>query len=115
MRPIKTIAWLTLAFWAIQSVAFITLFASIFTRLIVQCLVFVGLPVAETSLNTFLSDTMKVLAWPIHSLFPSTWAQGSFLTNILLLAANSLIWGLVLGLILVFFKRNRRSSPAAQP
>jgi hypothetical protein len=109
MKWIKTIAWLTLAFWLIQTLVFIMLFASVFTRLVVQCFVFVGLPMPETSVHAFLLGTMKVLAWPIRPLFSSTWSDASFLTTILLLGLNSLIWGSVLGTLIYFVRRNRKS------
>jgi hypothetical protein len=107
MRLIKTIAWLTLVVWLVQSLAFIALFASSFTDLIVRCFISLGVPIPETSLNAFLTGTMKVLSWPVRALFFSTWSQANSLTAILLLAVNSLIWATVLGAILHFLMRNR--------
>lgn len=109
MRPhvtwIKITALLALACWLVQSVMFIVLFASSFTHIVVQLLVSVGASAPETS--AFRSGTMKVLAWPVHSLFPSAWSEATFVQAILLLGLNSLIWGIVLGTLLFFLKRKR--------
>ena len=107
MRLIKIIASLTLIFWLVQSVAFIFLFASSFTDLVVRCFISLGVTVPESSLNTFLSGAMKVLSWPVRVLFSSAWNQAGTSTAILLLAVNSLIWGTVLGLIFYFLRRNQ--------
>jgi hypothetical protein len=105
MRWPKIIAWITLVCWLVQSLVFTMLFTSTFTHIIVQCFVSLGAPLPETS--AFLSGTMKVLAWPIHSLFPSAWSEATFVEAILLLAANSLIWGAPFGTVLFFWKRKR--------
>jgi hypothetical protein len=111
MKWFKTIVWVTLASWLVQSLMFIMLFASAFTHAVVQCFVAVGVPMPEAS--AFLSGTMKVLAWPIHSLFPSAWADATFVQAILLLGLNSLIWGAVLGTIWFFLReRLRRRKPS---
>lgn len=106
MKWFKTIAWLALASWLVQSLMFIMLFASAFTHAVVQCFVAVGVPMPEAS--AFLSGTMKVLAWPVHSLFPSAWTDATFVQAILLLGLNSLIWGCVLGALLFFSQRIQR-------
>jgi hypothetical protein len=105
MRWFKTVAWLTLASWLLQSLMFIMLFASAFTHAVVQCFVAIGVPMPEAS--AFLSGVMKVLAWPVHAMFSSAWADASFVQAILLLGLNSLIWGGVLG-TLWFYLRGRR-------
>jgi NADH:ubiquinone oxidoreductase subunit 4 (subunit M) len=89
---------------------FIVLFASSFTHIVVQLFVAAGSSEPETS--AFLSGTMKVLAWPVHSLFPSAWSEATFAQAILLLGLNSLIWGIVLGTLLFFLKRNRSNRTA---
>jgi hypothetical protein len=110
MRLVKTIAWLTLVFWLIQSLTFIALFASWFTDLIVRFFITLGLPSPESALTAFLSGAMKILAWPARVIFSSTWSQAGSLTAILLLAVNSLIWGIVLGTIVFILTSNRRRS-----
>jgi hypothetical protein len=106
MRWIKTVAWVTLAFWVADSVMFIMLFASAFSHIVVQCFVSLGAPMPEA--NAFLHGTMQVLAWPIHSIFPTAWSDATFVQAILLLGLNSLIWGSVLGTIVFFVARMRR-------
>ena len=110
MRLLKSIAWLTLVTWAVQTLGFVAFFGSSFAHLIVRCFVSVGVAIPETSLETFFSDVMKILSWPIRPLFAATWAEGSVVTILLLLALNSLIWGVVLGTFLFLATRNRRSS-----
>jgi hypothetical protein len=104
MRWFKLIAWTALASWLLQSLMFIMVFASAFERIVVQC--FVSLGAQQPEASAFLSGTMKVLAWPVHSMFSSVWADASFVQAILLLGLNSLIWGAVLGTLL-FFLRGR--------
>jgi hypothetical protein len=107
VRLIKTIATLTFVFWPIQSLAFVILFASSFTDLIVRFFITLGFPVPETSFHTFLLSAMKVLSWPVRVLFSSAWNEAGSLTAILLLAVNSLIWGTICGTIFYFVARNR--------
>jgi len=107
MRLIKTIAILTPVFWLIQSLAFIFLFASSFTDLIVRLFITLGSPMPETSLSAFLSGAMKILSWPVRILFSSAWDQASSVTAILLLAVNSLIWGTILGTTIYFLVPHR--------
>lgn len=109
MRWMKIFAWLAPILWAVQLIVFILLFASVFTRLIVQCFTLVGLPVHETSVNTFLTGLMKILSWPIRPLFSSTWTQGTFIINVLLLALNSLLWSSVIATVLFFFPKSKKS------
>ncbi|HWC58585.1 MAG TPA: hypothetical protein VHC44_02750 [Verrucomicrobiae bacterium] len=109
MRLVKTIAWLTLAFWLVQSLAFIALFASSFSDLIVRLFIALGAPVPRTSLEAFLSGAMNVLSWPVRALFSSTWSQANTITAILLLALNSLIWAILIAMIQFFLKRNQPS------
>ncbi|HEY2083029.1 MAG TPA: hypothetical protein VGI88_09610 [Verrucomicrobiae bacterium] len=101
---------LTLACWLIQSLMFIVLFASSFTHIVVQLFVSVGASAPETS--AFLAGIMKVLAWPVHSLFPSAWSEATFVQAILLLGLNSLIWGVVIGTLFSFLNRMRRERRA---
>jgi hypothetical protein len=110
MRLIKIIAILTLVFWLIQSLAFVLLFASSFTDLIVRLFITFGFPTPETSLSAFLSGAMKILSWPVRILFSSAWDQAGSVTAILLLAVNSMIWGTVLGTIIYFLAPHRTSS-----
>lgn len=109
MRWMKTFAWVAPLLWAVQLIAFILLFASVFTRLIVQCFIFVGMPVHETSVNAFLTGLMKILSWPVRPIFSSTWAEGSFIINVLLLALNSLLWSSVIATALFFFAKSKKS------
>lgn len=111
MKWMKTFAWLAPILWAVQLITFIMLFASAFTRLTVQCLAFVGLPVRETALNAFLIALVKILSWPIRPLFSSAWAQGSFIVDVLLLALNSLLWSSAIATLIYLAKpKNRPSS-----
>jgi hypothetical protein len=112
MRLAKIIAWVALGSWAIQSFAFVMFFASSFTHLIVRCFVTLGIPVPESSVQAFLSGSMKVLTWPIRPLFASAWSEANVAKIILLLALNSLIWGGVLGTLIFFLKNQtlRKSS-----
>ena len=110
MRFAKIIAGLTLLFWLVQSLTFVLFFASSFTDLIVRLFVSLGLAFPETFLTAFLHAAMNVLSWPIRDVFPSTWAQAGSAKAILLLALNSLIWGLVLGTVFYFAMRHRRHS-----
>lgn len=105
MKWMRTFAWVAPILWAIQLVAFIMLFGSVFTRLTVQCFTFVGLPVRETSVNAFLTGLVKILSWPIRPLFSSTWTEGSFITNVLLLALNSLLWSSAIATVVYFFTK----------
>ena len=107
MKYIKNIAWLTLIIWAVQSLTFLLFFASVFTHLIVRCFVTLGVPISETSVQAFLTGIMKLLSWPVRPLLWSTWSEGGFVTIILLLALNSLIWAGVLGAPLFLLQRNR--------
>lgn len=90
MRWFKTVAWLTLAFWLIQSLAFLMVFASAITHFIVRFFISIG-GMPETSAEAFLTGVMKVLSWPIRPMFAGVWADASFPVIILLLALNSLI------------------------
>jgi hypothetical protein len=110
MKWFKIIAWTALGCWLLQSLMFIMLFASAFERIVVQC--FVSLGAQQPEASAFLSDTMKVLAWPIHSLFPSAWADASFIQAILLLGLNSVIWGGVLGTLFYFLRQAWRGRNA---
>jgi hypothetical protein len=68
---------------------------------------------ADAEASAFLSGTMKVLAWPVHSLFPSAWTDATFVQAILLLGFNSLIWGGVLGTLLFLLRERLRSQQPA--
>ena len=113
MKLFKIVIWVALASWSLQSLMFIMLFASAFEHAVVQTFVSMGASQAGTS--AFLSDVLKVLAWPVHSLFPSAWAEASFIEGILLLGLNSLIWGGVLGTLLFFLGRGRRGREVERP
>ncbi|HWD92095.1 MAG TPA: hypothetical protein VG938_07070 [Verrucomicrobiae bacterium] len=113
IKLFKTIAGITLASWLLQSLMFIVLFASSFEHVVVQT--FVSLGGSQAGTSAFLSGTMKVLAWPVHSLFPSVWAEASFVEAILLLGLNSLIWGGVLGTLWFFLRRMRTGREAERP
>ena len=110
MKGIKTIAWLTVILWAIQSLTFLMFFASSFTHLIVRCFVTLGMPISETSVQTFLSSVMKLLSWPVRPLLWSTWSEGSFITIILLLALNSLIWAGALGALIFLLRKGKNKA-----
>ncbi|HEX4264484.1 MAG TPA: hypothetical protein VH597_09110 [Verrucomicrobiae bacterium] len=113
MRWFKSIAWTALGSWLLQSLMFIMLFASAFERIVVQC--FVSLGARQPEASAFLSGTMKILAWPVHPLFPSAWADATFVQAILLLGLNSLIWGGVLGTIWFFLRRMRGGRGVERP
>jgi len=113
MRLIKTITLLSLVFWTIQLLAYISLLASSFTDLIIRLFVSLGLPVPEARITTLLSSAMTILSWPVRVLFAQTWNEASSATAMLLLGLNSLIWGVVFGSLIYAATRNNWNSPVS--
>ena len=97
MRLTKHITLLTLVFWLIQSLAYISLFASFFTDLIVRLFIALGFPIPENRITTLASGAMVILSWPVRVLFASAWNQASSWVIILLLLLNSFVWGIAFG------------------
>lgn len=110
MKLIKTIAALAFAFWTIQLLLFVLLFASAITHLIVQGFIFLGLKTPRSSIEQFLISVLKILTWPARLLVAKDSFGQTPLATLWATGLNSLIWAVPLG-ALWFYARSRRSQP----
>jgi len=100
MRLIATIALTTGVFIVVQFAAYGLFLAGWFFNFFMRFLVCFGISQPEGGFNTFIYRLLVALTWPVRALLPGDWSGGSSARFFLLLAVNSVIWGIGVGMLL---------------
>jgi hypothetical protein len=100
MKLAKAIVLTTLVFWLIQILCVAMFFASWVMQLILRIFVCFGIRLPESSVQTFLEQVIKALTSPIHAILPETTFGNDWSGMVLLLGANSVLWGVGLGTLI---------------
>lgn len=110
MKTGGTIALTTFALWLIQLGLFGLLLTSWFTHFIVKFFVAFGVPLSDGWLQTFLTQVLNVLTFPVRLLLPAGWFGSTSLAVALRLAINSAIWGIALGIVIQALRKRMREN-----
>jgi|SRR6266853_210279 len=103
----------SLALWLMQVVLFVLLLTMWFSHNLVSSVAFPGLPSPDTPLQAFISHLLKILLYPVCLILPENWRDKSSITMVLSLGADSVFWGLIVGMLIhAFRKRSQQGSSA---
>ena len=115
MKFIKTIGLTAIAFWLAQLVLFALMLATWFSHFILQWFAAFGWALPYTSFQKFLFKLMTIITYPTRLFLRPGWFGDDSITTILLLGANSAIWGVVLGSLIYLVGRKKPDGKSARP
>jgi|GEM_PF-3554409 len=114
VKFLATISLSSLAIFLIQFVLFSAFFARWVFDLIIMWIAGFHYSPGETFLDKSLYWILMVMTYPIRFLLrKSSFDDGSFIHTVLLLAVNSVIWGIGVGTLIYAFSELARRKRAA--
>jgi len=105
MKHIKFIAAFTVGFAVFQFIVFGLFFARWFFNIFMWVLVYLNMQKIPGFTSDFLYKLLLFLTYPIRFILPAGWSNQSCFQDVLLMVANSAIWGIGLGTLAFLFSK----------